>query len=97
MNENNEKTQIRTPIGVMMDMASNEIKSMVYACMEKNNIPTDLMAYIVKSVLLDVEEERIKQVSEQYVDLQSSASLQDEVNNNGDKHNKSNNPNEKRP
>lgn len=72
MNEKKENQQIRTPIGVMMDMAESEIENLVFTCMEKNNIPPDLMSYILKAVLLDVEEERTKQLSEQYVALQAS-------------------------
>lgn len=72
MNEKKEKQQIRTPIGVMMDMAKNEIENFVFTCMGNNNIPPDLMLYVLKAVLLDVEEERIKQLSEQYVALQAN-------------------------
>lgn len=72
MNENKKNQKIRTPIGVMMDMAKNEIENFVFTCMGNNNIPPDLMLYVLKAVLLDVEEERIKQLSEQYVALQAS-------------------------
>ena len=81
MNENKENQQIRTPIGVMMDMAEGEIENHVFTCMGKNNIPPELMSYVLKSVLLDVEKERIKQLSEQYVALQ--ASINQEVTENG--------------
>lgn len=72
MNENKKNQKIRTPIGVMMDMAKNEIENFVFTCMGNNNIPPDLMSYVLKAVLLDVEEERIKQLSEQYVALQAN-------------------------
>ena len=36
MNENKENQQIRTPIGVMMDMAKNEIGNLVFSCMENS-------------------------------------------------------------
>ena len=81
MNENKENQQIRTPIGVMMDMAKSEIGNLVFSCMEKHKIPPDLMSYILKSVLLDVEQARIEQLLEQYVALQ--ASINQEVTRNG--------------
>lgn len=82
MSENKENQQIRTPIGVMMDMAKSEIGNLVFSCMEKNKIPPDLMSYILKSVLLDVEQARIERLLEQYVALQ--ASINQEVTENGD-------------
>lgn len=82
MNENKENQQIRTPIGVMMDMAKSEIGNLVFSCMEKNKIPPDLMSYILKDVLLDVMQAGTEQLSEKYVALQ--ASINQEVADNGD-------------
>lgn len=72
MNENKEKQGIRTPITVMMDMAKNEIGSLVFSCMQKNNIPPDLMSYILKDVLLDIMQAKTEQLSDKYVALQAS-------------------------
>lgn len=81
MNENKENQEIRTPITVMMDMAKNEIGSLVFSCMSKNNIPPGLMSYILKDILLDVMQVGTEQLSEKYVALQ--ASINQEVADNG--------------
>ena len=52
-------------------------------CMDKNNIPPDLMEYILKSVLLDIVQIKTERISKEYVTLQATAN-QKEVTDNGD-------------
>lgn len=43
----------KTPIGMIMDMAKKEIGSIAEEVMKNNNIPPDLMIYILESISND--------------------------------------------
>lgn len=80
MNENdmNQDTRMQTPMSVMMDMAKSEIGNLVIRCMQKNNIPPEIMVYVLKDILIDITQAKIERLSEKYVDLQISISGQGE-------------------
>lgn len=83
MNMDDVAQEIKTPLSVMLEMARSEIETNVLMCMDKNNIPPDLMEYILKSVLLDIVQIKTERISKEYVTLQATAN-QKEVTDNGD-------------
>lgn len=73
------KQQIKTPLGTMMDMAKNEIGTHVLNCMQANDIPPSIMAYILRVILLDISEMKVEQVSEELVMLQKLTQSQNNI------------------
>lgn len=53
-----DKYENKVPIGMIMDMAKQDISFMVNEIIQKNHIPPDLMVYILESVLYEVERAR---------------------------------------
>lgn len=78
MNQNDEKQneEMKIPISVIMDMAKCEIGSFVVRCMQVNDIPPDLMSYVLKDVLSDITQAKVERLSEKYMNLQQSINRQ---------------------
>ncbi len=71
MNENNIM-EMKTPVDAMLDMAKKEIEEHVVNCMETNSIPPGLMAYVLRSILLNVMDVKAEKMSEEFISLQST-------------------------
>ena len=57
---------IKTPIGAMMDLAKKDISTVVQNIMNNNNLPPDIMIYILESVTYDLARLRHMQDAEMY-------------------------------
>lgn len=68
MNQENENVA-KTPISVIMDMAKNEIGNHAISCMKSNQIPPDLMVYILKDVLLDITQIKTEFLCRSFCDI----------------------------
>lgn len=64
------KEEARTPLHLMFDMAKDEIEQNVIEIMQNNQIPSGLMVYILKSVLLDVTEMKVTANNNEFVKIQ---------------------------
>lgn len=62
-------SDVKVPIGTMMNMAKAEVEGLVVSIMENNHIQADLMIYILDSVQSNLKDmDRIK-MSEKINDL----------------------------
>lgn len=71
MDKKDEKQSVRTPLSVILNMASSEIGSHAIECMDKNGIPPFLMCCVLESVLSNVQKMAISNLSSEYVGLQA--------------------------
>lgn len=67
MSEDQKTQKVKTPLMTVLDMAKGEIKERVFMCMECNNIPPELMAYVIKDVLLDVLQMKSERAAAEFV------------------------------
>lgn len=75
MNEIEKKEEPKMLLSVMLDMAKAEIGGHVSDCMESNHIPPDLMILVVKEILLDLNEKKIKQLQQEIAEMQMQRML----------------------
>lgn len=61
---------MQTSIETMMGLAETEIKEFIKSTMENNKIPYGIMSYILKSILLDFEEQTLSVSNNHFLDLQ---------------------------
>lgn len=61
---------MQTSIETMMGLAETEIKEFIKSTMENNKIPSGIMSYILKSILLDFAEQTLSVSNNHFLDLQ---------------------------
>lgn len=70
------------PIGMLMDCAKNEISSTVQSIMTNNNLPCDLMLYILQSIENDLAHAKGIGYAQEYLKLANSEEKGEENGNN---------------
>lgn len=83
MNENNIGNRIKatkTPIDVMLEMVKSEIEEHVLKSMNANSVHPALMAYVLKSITLDIYDLKNKQLAGCFVELQKNILESEEEN-----------------
>ncbi len=68
----NMGNEVKTPLSAMMEISKSEIGNFAMNLMETNHIPPFLMCYIMKSVLCDIYQITLENLSDSFAGFRAA-------------------------